>query len=105
MGSHAQAATLCETTAECVERIEWTEEVAESNCPDGYSNGDKGWGTAKDVRIWSDSAMVFMRELTFCMGPASIVRWQIACSYRAVRNVFMTLRTRESCINGKKIAG
>jgi len=45
--SHAQAATLCETTDECVERIEWTEEVAESNCPDGYSNGDKGWGTAK----------------------------------------------------------
>jgi len=45
--SHINAATLCETTDECVERIEWTQEVAESNCPDGYSNGDKGWGTAK----------------------------------------------------------
>merc|ERR1711920_874902 len=45
--SHTHAATLCETPDECVERIEWTEEVAESNCPDGYSNGDKGWGTAK----------------------------------------------------------
>jgi len=45
--SHMYAATLCKTTEECVERNEWTQEVAESNCPDGYSNGDKGWGTAK----------------------------------------------------------
>merc|ERR1711920_97032 len=45
--SHKHAATLCETTDECVERIEWTQEVAERNCPDGYSNGDKGWGTAR----------------------------------------------------------
>jgi len=45
--SHIHAATLCETTKECVERNEWTQEVSESICPDGYSNGDKGWGTAK----------------------------------------------------------
>jgi len=45
--SHIRAANLCETSEECVERIDWTQEVAESNCPDGYSNGDKGWGTAK----------------------------------------------------------
>merc|ERR1712061_842982 len=45
--SHMHAATLCEATEECVERNEWTQEAAESICPDGYSNGDKGWGTAK----------------------------------------------------------
>jgi len=45
--SHLHAANLCETIDECVERVDWTKEVAESNCPDGYSNGDKGWGTAK----------------------------------------------------------
>jgi len=41
------AATLCETIDECVERIEWTPEVAKGNCPDGYSNGEKGYGTSK----------------------------------------------------------
>jgi len=33
-------------TEACVERVAWTPEVAESNCPDGYF-GDKGYGTAK----------------------------------------------------------
>jgi len=59
----------------------------------------------KYVRNCSDSPMAFMRELTFCMRAASIVRWLIACSYRAVRNVFMILRTWESYINGKGNAG
>jgi len=45
--SHLQAANLCIVDTDCVERVAWTQEVAESNCPDGYSNGDKGWGTAK----------------------------------------------------------
>jgi len=45
--AHAFAANLCEITEPCVERIEWTQEVAEMNCPDGYKKGDKGWGTAK----------------------------------------------------------
>jgi len=42
------ASTLCESSEPCVETIEWSQSVAESNCPDGYgSGGDKGWGTAK----------------------------------------------------------
>jgi len=45
--AHAHAETLCETTKDCVEIIEWTEEVSKRNCPDGYENGDKGYGTAK----------------------------------------------------------
>jgi hypothetical protein len=45
--SHKIAATLCEFSTPCVERIVWTQEVAESNCPDGYGgSGNKGWGTA-----------------------------------------------------------
>jgi len=45
--AHAYAETLCETTKDCVEIIEWTKEVSEGNCPDGWKNGDKGYGTAK----------------------------------------------------------
>jgi len=45
--SHAYAGTLCETTEPCVEIVEWTQKVAETICPDGYSKGDKGWGTAR----------------------------------------------------------
>merc|ERR1711920_1030579 len=59
----------------------------------------------KYVRTCSESLMAFMRKLTFYMRPALIVRWQIECSYRAVRNVFMISRTRVSCINGKETAG
>jgi len=44
--SHQQAANLCLEETPCVERVAWSPEVAESNCPE-YSNGDKGWGTAK----------------------------------------------------------
>jgi len=44
--AHAYAETLCETTEPCVEIIEWTEEVSKVICPDGYENGDKGYGTA-----------------------------------------------------------
>jgi len=45
--AHEKAATLCEHEEACVERVGWTKEVAESNCPDGDSGRDKGWGTAK----------------------------------------------------------
>jgi len=43
------ATLICDVSEEpCVERIEWSQEVAESNCPDGYgSGGDKGWESAK----------------------------------------------------------
>jgi len=41
------AATLCVTTASCLERIAWTPEVDENNCPNGYSGKNKGYGTAK----------------------------------------------------------
>jgi len=54
--AHAYAANLCENAEPCVERIEWTQEVAEMNCPDGYKKGDKGWGTAHvcEKRVTSD---------------------------------------------------
>jgi len=46
--SHTHAATLCETGEACINVIEWTQEVAIENCPDGYGgSGDKGWGSAK----------------------------------------------------------
>merc|ERR1719320_672601 len=55
--AHNLASTLCEPTDACVERVEWSSAVAESHCPDGYSNGDKGYGTAKVcpklVRLYS----------------------------------------------------
>jgi len=41
-----RAAALCETDS-CQERIVWTPEADENNCPDGYSGKDKGYGTAK----------------------------------------------------------
>jgi len=45
--SHAVAEELCTGDAEdCVERVAWTQDVAEGLCPNGYSGGDKGWGTA-----------------------------------------------------------
>jgi hypothetical protein len=47
--SHKKAAALCEFSPPCVERIVWTQEVAERNCPDGYGgSGNKGWGTANE---------------------------------------------------------
>lgn len=45
--THAYIETLCETTEPCVEIKEWTEDVSKDICPDGYENGDKGYGTAK----------------------------------------------------------
>merc|ERR1719419_205417 len=44
-----KAATLCEPTEACMDRIEWTPQVAESNCPpsEGYGGRDKGYGSAK----------------------------------------------------------
>jgi len=46
--SHTHAATLCETGKACINVIEWTQEVAIENCPDGYGgSGDKGWGSAR----------------------------------------------------------
>merc|ERR1712060_486776 len=80
--SHTHAATLCETPDECVERIEWTQEVAESICPDGYKKGDKGWGTAKVCPELIRQPDGFYERADVCMRVASIVRWQIACSYR-----------------------
>ena len=46
--SHAVAEELCteEDPLDCVERVAWTQDVAEGLCPNGYSGGDKGWGTA-----------------------------------------------------------
>jgi len=43
------AGTLCEQTAAFIDRIDWTPEVAESNCPaaNGYGGRDKGYGSAK----------------------------------------------------------
>jgi len=43
------AATLCEPTEPCMDRIDWTPQVAESNCPaaKGYGGRDKGYGSAK----------------------------------------------------------
>jgi len=46
--SHAYAATLCETTLPCVEIIEWNENVAKENCPDGYGGSShKRWEVNK----------------------------------------------------------
>jgi len=50
---HEYSATLCVADDQadedsCIERVEWSKEIAESNCPNGFgSGGDKGWGTAK----------------------------------------------------------
>jgi len=43
------AGTLCEQTEPYIDRIDWTPEVAESNCPaaQGYGGRDKGYGSAK----------------------------------------------------------
>jgi len=47
--AHERAATLCEPTEPCKDRVGWTPEVAESNCPavEGYGGKDKGYGSAK----------------------------------------------------------
>jgi len=47
---HARCELLCDLpygASHCVERVEWSPEAADSNCPDGYTDGDKGYGTAE----------------------------------------------------------
>jgi len=87
--SHEVAATLCEVSEPCVERIEWTQLVAESNCPDGYGgSGDKGWGTAnvcpKLVRLdngFYERADV-LYEASFHLSLANHIFW--SCSAKCV---------------------
>jgi len=56
--AHEHAATLCEPSEPCIDRVDWTSAVAESNCPaaEGYGGRDKGYGSAKVcnklVRQW-----------------------------------------------------
>jgi len=45
--SFDQAALLCESDVACVERVAWSQDVAERNCPDGDGGADKGYGTAR----------------------------------------------------------
>jgi len=47
--AHDRAASLCEPTEPCMDRVGWTPEVAEENCPaqQGYGGKDKGYGSAK----------------------------------------------------------
>jgi len=45
---HTHVKTLCGFGKACINVIEWTQEIAIENCPDGYGgSGDKGWGSAR----------------------------------------------------------
>lgn len=92
--AHLVAAEVCEIPEdefECVPTVDWTPEVAEANCPNGFGGGgDKGYGTAKichdNIRIgetgYFEYADVLYAE-SFNLTLANFVYWSCSatCMY------------------------
>jgi len=89
--AHEQAARLCEPTDTCVERVAWSPEVAESNCPDGFAGKDKGYGTAKVcpnlVRLYDGfyQGADVLYQASFNLSLANHVFW--SCSSKCVYDI------------------
>merc|ERR1719317_375801 len=89
--AHEHAATLCEPADSCVERVAWSPDVAERNCPDGDGGKDKGYGTARvcpelvrlDDGFYERADVLY--QATFDLSLANHIFW--SCSSKCVYDI------------------